>query len=65
MSGGSGNNWTWGCMAMRNGDIDELFAQKGLQAGTAVYIAGSEVDAGSLRKSIPARPRLAGAPKGP
>lgn len=63
--GGIGNNWTWGCMAMRNDDIDELFAQRGLAAGTALYIAGSEVDAESLRKSMPARAALAGTPKGP
>lgn len=41
--GGVGNNWTWGCMAMENADIDELFEKAGLKAGTRVYIAGGEV----------------------
>lgn len=55
--GGSTTNWTWGCMALENGDIDELFAQEGIRAGTAIFIAGSEVQAQDLR-------RLARAPAG-
>jgi hypothetical protein len=47
--GGIGNNWTWGCMAMRNADLDELFAIAELRAGTPLYIVGSEFTRDSLR----------------
>jgi len=36
-------NWTFGCVAMRNSDIDELFLQGGIGVGTKVYISGEEL----------------------
>jgi len=36
-------NWTFGCVAMRNQDIDELFLQGGIGVGTKVYISGEEL----------------------
>jgi hypothetical protein len=42
--GGIGyQNWTWGCIAMRNYDIDELFSLKKSLVGTPVRIVGSEI----------------------
>jgi hypothetical protein len=42
--GGIGyQNWTWGCIAMRNYDIDELFSLKKNLVGTPVRIVGSEI----------------------
>jgi hypothetical protein len=38
--GGIGGNWTWGCLAMRNDDLDELFAQPGIDIGTPITIVG-------------------------
>ncbi len=40
--GGIGNNWTWGCIAMRNDDIDELFQTSSPKIGTTLWIVGSE-----------------------
>ncbi|MDH3973083.1 MAG: L,D-transpeptidase family protein [Deltaproteobacteria bacterium] len=37
-------NWTWGCIAMRNRDIDELFENKHIGKGTTVTIIGKEVN---------------------
>ena len=39
---GIGRNWTWGCMAMRNPDIDELFAHSEIGPGTVIWIYGGE-----------------------
>jgi hypothetical protein len=39
---GIANNWTWGCVAMRNDDIDELFAHKEIKGRTPVTIVGRE-----------------------
>lgn len=50
--GGTWSNWTWGCMAMSNDDIDELFAQPGLRAGTPVHIAGKEIKRGDLESRL-------------
>jgi hypothetical protein len=47
--GGIGYNWTWGCVAMRNEDLDELFALKELRCGVPILITGSEVPRESLR----------------
>lgn len=41
--GGVGNNWTWGCVAMRNKDVDEILAIEGLKPGTPIYISGNEI----------------------
>lgn len=62
--GGSATNWTWGCMALENDDIDEIFAQKGIRAGTAVFIAGSEVKAQDLRRLARSREGAARAIRG-
>jgi len=36
-------NWTWGCIALRNGDIEELFDHPDIGVGTAVFIVGTEI----------------------
>ena len=36
-------NWTWGCVAMRNLDIDELFRHAEIGVDTEVWIYGGEV----------------------
>jgi hypothetical protein len=41
--GGIGNNWTWGCIALRNEDIDELLAIPSVKPGMKVVIVGREV----------------------
>jgi murein L,D-transpeptidase YafK len=40
---GIGSNWTWGCVAMRNDDIDELFANKRIRSGVRITIVGYEI----------------------
>lgn len=45
--GGIGHNWTFGCMAMRNEDIDELYAVK-VKTFTPIFITGSEITRDSL-----------------
>jgi murein L,D-transpeptidase YafK len=37
------NNWTWGCIALRNSDIDELFKFKNININTKIIIAGREI----------------------
>lgn len=37
------SNWTWGCIAMRDDDLDELLAQPVVGKGTPVTIVGSEL----------------------
>lgn len=41
--GGIGNNWTWGCIAMRNDDIDEMLSMGCIKINTPIYIVGNEV----------------------
>ncbi len=36
-------NWTWGCVALRNSDIEELFSRPEIGVGTPVFIVGQEV----------------------
>ena len=36
-------NWTWGCIALRNTDMDWLFSRPELRTGIEVLIAGSEL----------------------
>ncbi len=36
-------NWTFGCMALRNEDMDELFAHPEIAEGTSVTIVGQEL----------------------
>ncbi|MGB2908306.1 MAG: L,D-transpeptidase family protein [Candidatus Aminicenantaceae bacterium] len=46
-------NWTWGCIALRNADIEELFDHPDIHVGTPVFIVGTEItreDLISLRK---------------
>jgi hypothetical protein len=40
---GISSNWTWGCMAMRNQDIDEIFRHSEIGMGTVVWIYGGEL----------------------
>lgn len=40
---GLDGNWTWGCMALRNEDMDELFRHPEIGAGTELWIAGGEL----------------------
>ena len=37
------SNWTYGCIALRDEDIDELFGLGTIGPGTPVFISGSEV----------------------
>lgn len=45
--GNISSNWTWGCMAMRNDDIDELYDVK-VKAYTPIFIVGTEITRDSL-----------------
>ena len=42
-------NWTWGCIALRNGDIEEIFNHPDIDVGTPVIIVGTDV----MREDIP------------
>jgi len=42
-------NWTFGCIALRNRDMDELFEHDRVGKGMPVYIVGSEVTRAGLR----------------
>jgi len=53
---GISHNWTWGCMAMRNEDIDELFAHREIGVGTVIWIYGGEVTLAQLRADARAGP---------
>lgn len=41
--GGIEDNWTWGCIGMRNADIDELFRHPEIGKDTVVWIVGKEL----------------------
>lgn len=41
--GGIDDNWTWGCIAMRNKDLDELFRRPEIGRDTVVWIVGKEL----------------------
>lgn len=56
--GGIGSNWTWGCIAMRNEDLDELFGVSEIRVGTPLNIVGWEFTRDSLQ-SPGATPRVA------
>ncbi|MFN8612605.1 MAG: L,D-transpeptidase [Vulcanimicrobiota bacterium] len=47
---GISTNWTWGCMAMRNQDIDEIFRHPEIGVGTVVWIFGGEVSLAELER---------------
>jgi hypothetical protein len=40
---GIASNWTWGCIALNNSDMDLLFSLSELSQGTQVLIVGSEL----------------------
>lgn len=42
--GGIDDNWTWGCIGMRNADIDELFRRSEIGRQTVVWIVGRELN---------------------
>lgn len=47
------SNWSFGCIMIKNDDIDELFTQKAIGRGTRVIITGSELtreDLSSINK---------------
>ncbi len=46
---GIGINWTWGCIALRNEDIDELFEHSRVGKGMPVYIVGPELTRADVR----------------
>jgi lipoprotein-anchoring transpeptidase ErfK/SrfK len=46
--GGIGNNWTWGCIAMRNDDLDQLFALTGMRPGLPIVIVGKSFTRDSM-----------------
>lgn len=41
--GGIGNNWTWGCIALQNSDIDYLYSFLQKAKKISIGIAGSEI----------------------
>lgn len=49
-------NWTFGCMAMRNEDMDELFTHAEIGVGTPVYIAGKEISKMDIEQEIRGMP---------
>ena len=52
--GGCGSNWTYGCIALRDEDVDELFEHPEIGVNTKVVIVGSEL----TRADIAAMERL-------
>ena len=56
--GGVETNWTFGCMAMRNADIDELFAHPEIGEGTPVTIVGSELTRSMVKARFQSQPWL-------
>lgn len=47
--GGIDENWTWGCIALRDFDMDWLFTRPELKRGVQIAIAGSELRFDDLR----------------
>ena len=41
--GGIDQNWTWGCIALRDFDMDYLFSRRELKKGIQISIAGTEL----------------------
>ena len=46
--GGIWRNWTNGCIALRNPDMDELFAHDRIGEGVPVFIVGTELSRGDI-----------------
>ena len=42
------SNWTFGCMALRDSDMDELFSHSEIAAGTPLWIYGGELSRADL-----------------
>lgn len=42
-------NWTWGCVALRSQDMDEIFRHSEIGVGTALWIYGGEVSLAELQ----------------
>lgn len=42
-------NWTWGCVALRNQDIEEIFRHSEIGVGTDLWIYGGEVTLADLQ----------------
>ncbi|MFO7637791.1 MAG: L,D-transpeptidase family protein [bacterium] len=55
---GIGSNWTHGCIALRNEDIDELFAHPRVGRGMPVYVVGSELTRLDIQSIKDYRPKL-------
>jgi hypothetical protein len=53
--GGTRENWTYGCMALRDADIDELFASGAVGVGTEVRIFGGELTEAEVDRLAPGR----------
>jgi len=56
--GGLGYNWTWGCLALRNDDIDELIDHWQVSAKSRVIITGYTFTRDSLATAAGFTPRL-------
>ena len=48
---GIAHNWTWGCIALRNSDMDWLFSRPEFSVGLTVYVAGSELTPDDLQRT--------------
>jgi lipoprotein-anchoring transpeptidase ErfK/SrfK len=53
---GIARNWTHGCIALRNEDIDELFAHPRVGRGMPVHIVGSELTGADIQSILDYRP---------
>lgn len=53
---GIASNWTFGCMALRNEDMDELFSHPEIGVGTPVTIVGHELSRADLEAADRADP---------
>lgn len=50
-------NWTHGCVALRNDDMDELYAHPRVGKGMPVYIVGTELHHDDIQSILDYRPR--------
>lgn len=51
------SNWTWGCIALRNSDMDELFEHRRVGKGMPVHIVGSELTVPDLSSILDYLPK--------
>ncbi len=49
------SNWTLGCIAFRNDDLDELFSRPEIRVGTTIFIVGKEMTRKDLVSALQAR----------